>query len=263
MNKLKRQIKIIEELKTKGEVSINHLHEKLKVSKVTIRSDIEELDQKGYLIKTRGGGILSNNRNLVRLIEKTIHEYEYEKEMIAQTAAKLVKPGMRIIIDSGSTTSFLPRYLKEINLTVITNSLMVVHELCGLENINLIVSGGSLRHESQSLIGIPSLSFFDTMNADILFLGATGFSAERGASASDIMEAETKKMMISSSTDVYLLIDSSKFGRNSLSKICQASELTGIITDSISTKMMHQLKNHNVSVFQSIDKNSDDINKTR
>ncbi len=170
MNKLKRQIKIIEELKAKGEVSINHLHEQLKVSKVTIRSDIEELDQKGYLIKTRGGGILSNNRNLVRLIEKTIHEYEYEKEMIAQTAAKLVKPGMRIIIDSGSTTSFLPRYLKEINLTVITNSLIVVHELCGLENIDLIVSGGSLRHESQSLIGIPSLSFFDTMNADILLL---------------------------------------------------------------------------------------------
>jgi DeoR family transcriptional regulator, fructose operon transcriptional repressor len=255
MNKLKRQIKIIEELKTKGEVSINHLHEKLKVSKVTIRSDIEELDQKGYLIKTRGGGILSNNRNLVRLIEKTIHEYEYEKEMIAQTAAKLVKPGMRIIIDSGSTTSFLPRYLKEINLTVITNSLIVVHELCGLENIDLIVSGGSLRHESQSLIGIPSLSFFNNMNADILFLGATGFSAERGASASDIMEAETKKMMISSSTDVYLLVDSSKFGKNSLSKICQASELTAVITDRISNKMMHQLKEDNISVLQSVDKN--------
>ncbi|MCK5675283.1 MAG: DeoR/GlpR transcriptional regulator [Spirochaetales bacterium] len=255
MNKLKRQIKIIEELKSEGVVNINHLHEKLNVSKVTIRSDIEELDQKGYLVKTRGGGVLSNNRNLVRLIEKTIHEYEYEKDLIAQTAAKLVKPGMRIIIDSGSTTSFLPRYLKEINLTVITNSLIVVHELCGLENINLIVSGGTLRHESQSLIGISSLSFFDAMNADILFLGATGFSADRGASASDIMEAETKKMMISSSEYVYLLIDSSKFGKNSLSRICQASDLTAVITDSISNKLVHNLKDHNVSVLQSIDKN--------
>lgn len=253
MNKLKRQIKIIEELKTKGEVSINNLHETLKVSKVTIRSDIEELDQKGYLVKTRGGGILSNNRNLVRLIEKTIHEYEYEKDLIAQTAAKLVKPGMRIIIDSGSTTSFLPRYLKEINLTVITNSLLVVHELCGLENINLIVSGGTLRHESQSLIGISSLSFFDSVNADILFLGATGFSPERGASASDIMEAETKKMMISSSADVYLLVDSSKFGKNSLSKICPASVLTAVITDSISHKLVNSLKDNNVSLLQSID----------
>ena len=259
MNKLNRQIEIIEELKLEGVVNINHLHEKLKVSKVTIRSDIDELDQKGYLLKTRGGGVLSNNRNLVRLIETTIHEYEEEKDLIARTAVELVKPGMRIIIDSGSTTSFLPRYLKDINLTVITNSLIVVHELCGLENINLIVSGGSLRHESQSLIGRPSLSFFDAMNADILFLGATGFSAERGASASDIMEAETKKMMISSSTDVYLLIDSSKFGINSLSKICHAAELTGIITDRISDKLIQQLKDQNISVLQSAPENSNNI----
>jgi DeoR/GlpR family transcriptional regulator of sugar metabolism len=260
MNKLKRQIKIIEELKSKGVVNINHLHEILEVSKVTIRSDIEELDQKGYLVKTRGGGILSNNRNLVRLIEKTIHEYEYEKDLIAQTAAKMIKPGMRVIIDSGSTTSFLPRYLKELNLTVITNSLIVVHELCGLENINLIVSGGSLRHESQSLIGISSLSFFDAVNADILFLGATGFTVDRGTSASTIMEAETKKMMISSSKEVYLLIDSSKFGKNSLSRICRTSELTGVITDRISDKMVQQLKEQNVSVLQSVPENTDSEN---
>lgn len=255
MNKLKRQIKIIEILKEEGVISINHLHEILKVSKVTIRSDIDELDQKGYLVRTRGGGVLSNNRNLVRLIETTIHEYEYEKDLIARTAARLVKPGIRIIIDSGSTTSFLPRYIKEINLTVITNSLLVIHELSGLENINLIVSGGSLRHESQSLIGISSLSFFDAVNADILFLGATGFSTEKGASASDIMEAETKKMMISSSSDIYLLIDSSKFGKNSLSRVCQTSELTGIITDSISNKILQQLKDSNVLVLQSLQRN--------
>jgi len=252
MNKLKRQMEIIEWLKMEGIVNINNLHEKLRVSKVTIRSDIDELDQKGYLLKTRGGAVLSNNRNLVRLIEKTIHEYEYEKDLIARTAARLVKPGMRIIIDSGSTTSFLPRYLKDLNLTVVTNSLIVAHELCGLENINLIVSGGSLRNESQSLIGIPSLSFFDTINADILFLGATGFSAERGASASDIMEAETKKMMISSSTEVYLLIDTSKFGKNSLARICHSSELTGIITDKISPKKLQLLKEQNLIVLQSV-----------
>ena len=208
--------------------------------------------KKGYLIKTRGGAVVSNNRNLVRLVEKTIHEYEHEKDMIARTAAKLVKPGMRIIIDSGSTTSFLLRYLKDMNLTVITNSLIAVHELSGLQNINLIVSGGSLRHESQSLIGIPSLGFFTTINADILFLGATGFSLTKGASASNIMEAETKKMMISSSEDVYLLIDSSKFGINSLSKICDASDLTGIITNQISHKLMNQCKSHDILVLQSL-----------
>lgn len=255
MNKLERQIKIIEELKMEGVVNINSLHEKLNVSKVTIRSDIDELDQKGYLLRTRGGGVLSKNRNLVRLVEKTIHEYEYEKDQIARTAVKLVKPGMRIIIDSGSTTSFLPRYLKDLNLTVITNSLIVVHELSGLENISLIVSGGSLRNESQSLIGIPSLSFFDNMNADLLFLGATGFSVERGASTSDIMEAETKKMMISSSEDVYLLIDSSKIGKNSLSKVCRTSEITGVITDSISNKILQQLTDNNVLVLQSVQRN--------
>ncbi len=239
-------MKIIEELKLKGVVSINILHEKLEVSKVTIRSDIEELDRKGYLLRTRGGGVVSNNRNLVRLVEKTIHEYEDEKKLIAQTAAKLVEPGMRIIIDSGSTTSFIPRYLKDLKLTIITNSLMVAHEFCVSENISLLVSGGSLRYESQSLIGIPSLSFFDTVNADMLFLGATGFSIDRGASASDTMEAETKKMMISSSSAVYLLIDSSKFGKNSLTRICPTSELTGIITDSIGNKIQQQLLDHDV-----------------
>ncbi len=239
-------MKIIEELKLNGIVSINLLHEKLKVSKVTIRSDIEELDRKGYLLRTRGGGVVSNNRNLVRLVEKTIHEYEDEKKLIAQKAVKLVEPGMRIIIDSGSTTSFLPHYLKNIKLTVITNSLIIAHEFCGMENISLIVSGGSLRYESQSLIGIPSLSFFDTLNADILFLGATGFSVNRGASASDTMEAETKKMMISSSSAVYLLIDSSKFGKNSLARICRTSELTGVITDGINNKTQQQLLDHDV-----------------
>ncbi len=255
MNKLKRQIKIIEELKKEGVVDINNLHEKLKVSKVTIRSDIDELDQKGYLLKTRGGGVVPNNRNLVRLIEKTIHEYEYEKDMIARTAAAFVKPGMTIIIDSGSTTSFLPRYLKDMNITVITNSLIVAHEFSGFDNVSLIVSGGSLRNESQSLIGSYSLSFFDSINADILFLGATGFSVERGASSSSIMESETKKMMISSSQEVYLLVDSSKFGKNSLSRICHASEITGVITDRINNKMFKKLKEHNILILQSVDDN--------
>jgi len=236
MNAYERKIAIVKMLEKDEKVQINSLAEQFNVTRVTIRTDLDDLEKRGLLVRTHGGAVPAENKQIIRLISKTIHEREKEKESIARAASKLVKPGSTVMIDSGSTTSFLPRFLSNIKLTVVTNSLIVMQELSGAANIELLVSGGALRRFSMALIGETSKFFFSQINAEILFLGATSVSMEKGVTCSNLLEAATKKNMIESCEKICLLVDSSKFGKVSMAHICDWENIDTLITDSISEK---------------------------
>jgi len=236
MNAYERKIAIVKMLEKDEKVQINSLAEQFNVTRVTIRTDLDDLEKRGLLVRTHGGAVPAENKQIIRLISKTIHEKEKEKESIAHAASKLVKPGSTVMIDSGSTTSFLPRFLANIKLTVITNSLIVMQELSGAANIELLVSGGALRRFSMALIGETSKFFFSQINADILFLGATAVTLEKGITCSNLIEAATKKNMIDSCEKTCLLVDSSKFGKVAMAHICNWEDIDVLVTDSISAK---------------------------
>lgn len=231
MHATQRKNYIMKMLQERDSLDVITLSQRLDTSKVTIRKDLDELAEKGLVIRTHGGAVLAEKQNLVRLISNTIKEHTEAKKAICKHALRYVEPGKSVIIDSGSTTVHLAPLVAKKNITVITNSILVIQELAGAESVELLIIGGLLRRPSLAAIGSPARSYLSQVHVDTLFLGASGFSLEQGITCTNLIEADTKQAMIASASKVCLLADSSKFGTVSLAKVCNWSDIDMLITD--------------------------------
>lgn len=249
MNAFERKRRIMELLDKNESVEVVELTRLFSISKVTARNDLDDLESRGLLVRTHGGAVPAEKRDLVRLVSNTLNENSDGKRRICAAAARMVLPGQNIIIDSGSTTVHLAPLLAAMPITVITNSVLVVQELIGAEAVQLIVAGGLLRRPSMSLMGVHARHSFEEVRADLLFLGASGVTAEQGITCSNIIEADTKKAMIRSVTKVCLLVDATKFGKVSLAKICDWDSIDFLVTDAIDAATRADLEAHGVQVI--------------
>lgn len=249
MNPAARKQEILRILQKQESVQVLELARSLDVSKVTIRNDLDELENKGLLLRTYGGAVLPEKRGTERFIADTMKEYYEQKEQIARLASTLVSPGQNIIIDNGSTTVHLAKYLRDMAVTVTTSSLLVIEELMHAEKVDLIVSGGVLRRQSMGLMGNLSKDVYRQVHADWLFLGASGYSAAQGVFCTNLIEAETKQAMIQSATKVCLLVDSSKMERLSLARVCDWNAVDYVITDTISAEVEQSITEAGVKVL--------------
>ena len=159
-----------------------------------------------------------------------------EKLAIAAAAADLVKEGQVVILDSGTTTTAIARALREFqNLTIVTNAVNIAAELSGAA-VEVILTGGTLRKNSFSLVGPIAEETLRRLNADILFLGVDGFDVQYGLSTPNILEAKVNRVMVEVAKRTVAVCDSSKFGRRSLSLIVPPSALHEVITDRAAPK---------------------------
>ncbi|HEY9053896.1 MAG TPA: DeoR/GlpR family DNA-binding transcription regulator [Rectinemataceae bacterium] len=248
MNAFERKRRIMEMIEKKDSVEVAELTRLFGISKVTARTDLDELEAKGLLVRTHGGAVAAEKRDLVRLVSTTLNENSDRKRKICEAAARMVKPGQIIIIDSGSTTIHLAPLVAELPITVITNSVLVIEKLMNAENVELIVAGGLLRRPSMSLMGVHARHSLEELRADLLFLGASGFTTDHGATCNNLIEADTKKAMIRGASRVCLLADSSKLGKVSLAKICDWDSVDTIITDAIDPAAREALEARGVEV---------------
>ncbi|GJM30786.1 MAG: DeoR family transcriptional regulator [Cyclobacteriaceae bacterium] len=229
-----RRIKIIDELNAKGEVNVKKLSKMFGVSEVTIRNDLGQLEKKHMLIRARGGAMKAA-QNFVGvdfpLSDKQKTRLK-EKKAIGKKASGLVENGNTIIIDSGTTTFEVAKNLDKVeNVTVITSALNVAVHLAEYKNLNVIVPGGSLRHNSLSLIGILAEKGFRDYFCDKLFLGVDSFDIEHGISTPNLEEAHLNQIMIEISKEVIVVADSSKFKRRGFALIAPVTQINTLITD--------------------------------
>lgn len=251
MNPAARKQEILAQLEHNGSVQVIELARLLDVSKVTIRSDLDELEAKGLLVRTHGGAITAEKQGSSRYISQTINEYTEQKLAIAKLAASFVRDGQSIIIDNGSTTVHIARYIADMSLTVTTGSLLVMQELMHAGTVDLLMAGGILRRPSMGLMGNFTKEFYRQIHADWFFLGAAGFSAKQGIYCTNLIEADTKRAMIGSASKVCLLADSSKLERPSLAKVCDWSSIHYLITDAISEEARAVIEGQGVKVLLS------------
>lgn len=230
---IQRRKMILQMLAEKGEVYVLELSELFKVSAVTIRNDLEQLEQKNMLLRARGGAIrLESNVGVDQhLSEKTRLNYQ-KKARIGKKAASLILGNDTIIVDSGTTTAELVKNLPaDKELTVITNAINIANHLLSKPNVNIIMLGGYLRKNSFSLIGPLAESSMKNFYVDKVFLGVDGFDTRVGIYTPNIEEAHLNQMMINNSREVILLADSTKFKRKSLTFICALDRIDTVITD--------------------------------
>lgn len=227
---IKRRSSIIEYLRLQRSATLEELCNRFSVSINTIRRDIDELEQDGFLRKVYGGVVLDEKKQVIPLNVRAKAFLE-EKARIGQAASRLVKDNDVIIIDSGSTTYHIIKCLKDKNVTVITNSVNVLDEAMPYSNIKLILAGGTLEREINSFIGKEVVDTLNKFNANISFIAATGISISKGITNSSIFEADIKRAIIDSSAKRVLLVDHTKFDLVSLVSFAGFEDIDIIITD--------------------------------
>lgn len=229
---LKRRSKILKLLDKQGDISVTYLSTMFKVSEVTIRNDLSKLEEKGLLIRTRGGALKKMPITHDLSLNQRINKNRKEKQRIAQKAISHIKDGDTIVMDSGSTTLEIAKNLKTFkNLKLITNSLPIVDYVRDFRNVEIIVPGGILRSEMRSLVGPMAERSMMNYYCDIAFLAVDGIDAEHGIYTPVIHEATLCRTMMEVSEKVIVVCDSSKFLRKSFVKIAPISEVDVIITD--------------------------------
>ncbi len=241
-----RRQHVLAKIQSEGRVLVSELSEALGISRITIRKDLDYLESKGLVQRTHGGALSPQSQ---ALFDPTLQEKEHkqlkEKQRIAEAAAALVKEGMCVLLDSGTTTTAVARRLRQLShLTVITNAVNIAAELAGT-NFEIILTGGTLRKNSFSLVGPLAEDALNEVHADILFLGVDGFDIELGLTTPNLMESRVNRAMMKTATRVVAVCDSTKFGRRSLALIAPLKAIHTVITDD-------RLSNENAEILTSL-----------
>ena len=240
---------ILESLRNSGSVDVGVLSQQLKVSAVTIRKDLDMLEEKKLLYRTHGGAILADPYIATRKVSEKEKLHPELKRRIGQRAVELLSPQDALIIASGTTVQAFARCIPNMKMTVITSAMNVVMELLDKPAIEIIQLGGIIRHSSASVVSEYAIRMLDNFACNKLFLGVDGIDPEYGLSTTHLQEASLNRMMIHSATKTIVLADSSKFGRRGFSKICDMSDIDHVITDSgTPAKMLDAMAEQGVKV---------------
>jgi DeoR family glycerol-3-phosphate regulon repressor len=220
-------------LKEKKSVRILDLSKQLKVSRETIRKDIMEMEEEGLLKKTYGGAVL-DEANIETDYERRRAENKEQKESIAERAYQFIEPGDTIYLDYGTSTYALAKKLVDFeNLTIVTNSIPIVNLLIHSPGIQLIILGGNIRKNEDSLFGTFGLNNAKEIFVDLGFFGCAGIDIKSGVTNYHMGEIEISKVMLHQSKTVILLADETKFGKSALYKTSSLEDLDIVITTNI------------------------------
>jgi DeoR/GlpR family transcriptional regulator of sugar metabolism len=232
-----RQSLILQTVRTDGSARVSDLTQRLGVSDMTIRRDLEVLARDGLIEKVHGGAVLPGTpASHEPGFEAKLVLEQPEKTAIARAAANLVTPGTAIAVAGGTTTFALAQYLLDVpGLTIVTNSLRVTNVFSGVRALDgttdsLVLTGG-VRTPSDALVGPVADLTIRSLHFDLLFLGCYGFDAEAGLTTPNLAEAETNRTFMRVARRVVVLADHTKWGLVSLSSFARLNEVDVLITD--------------------------------
>jgi len=247
---------LLSRLSIDGFANIKELSKKLEVSEMTIRRDLRELSKGNIVTLIPGGAILKRNppieideeKYLIQTAESLMLE---EKIKISRKAASLVDPNDVIIIDTGSTTENLPKFIREnMPLTVICYALNILFNVYENKNWKLVFPGGYFHNNTLMFESPEGIEVIKKIRVNKAFISAAGVSEKLGVTCATDYEKETKKAGIESSDTKILLVDSSKFGKIKISHFADLNDFDIIITDTgISKEFEEIVKNIGIKLY--------------
>jgi DeoR/GlpR family transcriptional regulator of sugar metabolism len=227
----------LEQLNSKGKVTVEELTRTFRVSSPTIRADLTRLEAEGLLLRTHGGAIPAGNT----LYEPTYAERSVllldEKRAIAAEAAALVADGETVMLDAGTTCHEIALALKGYRrLTVVTNSIDAAQALADNEGIETILIGGIMQPRRRATLGAIASQFLDSIQCDHAFVAMSGVHAEAGFTVVDFDAADIKRRMLLKARHAVAVADSSKIGQICFACVGPLNAAGMLITDSGITK---------------------------
>jgi DeoR family transcriptional regulator of aga operon len=231
-----RRALLLEHIRQRGAASIQELAEVARTSQSTIRRDLEELEEKGYLERTHGGALIQQRQPRSTFEPEAAISAEFsrnEKSLIGQAAAAMLRGGESVIFDSSSTVAMAAQVClsRDLALTAVTNDLGIGQLLAASPKMRVVVLGGTVRPESLTLTGRPGEDFIAQLHTDVAFIGV--HAIRNGVPTETSLEAASiKRAMISAARHVVLLADASKFQLAAFCRICDPTAIDEIVTDS-------------------------------
>jgi DeoR family transcriptional regulator, deoxyribose operon repressor len=237
MNRTDRQNVIMQTLQISKAASVQELSRQLKVSHMTVRRDLAFLVE-SQKVKIFHGSVMIHPRSDARENESYYSliaagaEHPELKRTIGQLAASMIEPEDTLLIDVGSTTEYLAKYLPEdFSYTVLCFSLNVVSETVRRRNCKTIFGGGTYHENTLMFEGPQSLEMIRNFRATKAFISASGVNNHFGVTCMNGYERETKRAILQSSMKKILLVDSSKFGVIRSDYFAELSDFDEIVTD--------------------------------
>lgn len=227
-----RRAKILEWLQEEGSARVRDLSTAFDVSEVTVRQDLERLEQEGFITRDHGGAYLNSVRQQVQTLSLQHLANLDRKRKIGKVAAGLVEDHETIILDAGSTTTEVANHLTgRKGLTVITNALNIALTLGAIPSFEVHMPGGHFKAPTLSLSGEKSAQYFDNLFASKLFLATAGVSVRAGLTYPSFADLPIKQAMIKASKEIYLVADSTKVNRDSFTRLGGLDLIHVFITD--------------------------------
>ena len=224
-----RQSEILLLIKEKGTASIAEMAVQFSVSEMTVRRALHKLADAGLVIRTPGGAMAAPSVSMEKSFLERSAKMAAAKDKIGREAARLVQDGEAVVLDSGTTTRCIARYLaSKHNVTVVTTSLAVLEELAGSVSAQVRLTGGLYRRSSHDLFGNAVLDTLGSVHADKVFFGAAALSFQKGVMNFD---AEMPKAFLRSARERVLAIDSSKIGTEAIYQFCAIEKCDLVVTD--------------------------------
>ncbi|MDD3776582.1 MAG: DeoR/GlpR family DNA-binding transcription regulator [Actinomycetota bacterium] len=227
-----RKLEIAKIINKDGRIKTSELSDMFNVSEMTVLRDLAVLEKEGVLKRVYGGALALNDSSheIPSKFRDRIHTAE--KDIIAAKATALVSKGDSLFLDGSTTCLALARRLKGIpDITVITNGLEIINELKGNPEIKVVSTGGELNMLTNSFYGVLAAGLLKDINLDFCFISAAGISLDAGVTEPNPYNIFIKRSIIKNSARAVLLMDSSKFGKVTLNRVCLMADINTIITD--------------------------------
>jgi DeoR/GlpR family transcriptional regulator of sugar metabolism len=218
-------------LREEGFATIPALAARLQTSESTVRRQLARLDEEGKINRVRGGAVLSARQSIqpvVRAFDERKQVALAEKTAVARAAARLVGDGDTVFIGGGSTCSQIPQFLLDRSLQVVTNSLAVAAQFEDCPTTEVLVTGGYLFPRHRLLSGPVTLANLRELHFSWAFISAAAFTVE-ALTDWNVMIAEVNREALSRAERGVALLDTTKFNRQHLARVCALSDLDYLI----------------------------------
>ncbi len=243
MNTAQRQYEIYEKIKKEQIIEVKQLSQHYGVSLMTIRRDLDKLEEQGLVTKTYGGAILNESISIEPSFEIKEGQSLSAKKEIAFMASEMIHDSDSVYLDCGTTSLELFSRIQYKRITIFTNFWKVIQYVNRNTKAKIILCPGTFNPITQAALSEITIDFIKNYSIDKAFISTLGIDIDFGASIPSMSDAIVKNEILNHSTKKILLADHTKFNKKYMSKICPLQIFDSIITDSnISDDILNQYK---------------------
>jgi DeoR/GlpR family transcriptional regulator of sugar metabolism len=227
-----RREALLKHLRREGVLSVQQITQLFGVSHMTVRRDIAELEQQGLVYSVPGGvRIASGMRSEPDFVEKALADQD-EKHAMAKEAAALVREGMTVYLDAGTTMhAMIPALTGHRALTVVTNDFNAVEQLCRAPHIDTVHVGGRVEPDNRSSVGPLAAATVRQLAFDVAFVSASSWDLLRGVTTPSESKIDVKRAAMAGAAQSVLVAGSSKYGTFGMYKVAPLGAFDVVITD--------------------------------